>query len=52
MDVWDKKYKGKMPGIKGKKGYASAKEKADKKFSKGTSLVKNMWISQEMKKGK
>ena len=52
MNVWDKKYKGKTPGIKGKKGYASAKAKADEKFGKGVSLVKNMWISQEMKKKK
>ena len=52
MNVWDKKYKGKSPGIKGKKGYSAAKEKADKKFGEGVSLVKNMWISKEMKKKK
>lgn len=52
VEVWEKKYKGKTPGIKGKKGYASAKQKADKKFGEGVSLVKNMWISKEMKKKK
>ena len=48
--VWDKEYKGKKSKIKGKKGYTSAKLKADKIFGKKTSLVKNMWISKEMKK--
>jgi len=52
VEVWEKKYKGKTPGIKDKKGYASAKQKADEKFGTKTSLVKNMWISQEMKKKK
>ena len=50
MSVWDKKYKGKKTKIKGKKGYAAAKEAADKKFGKKTSLVKNMWIAKQMKK--
>ena len=50
--VWEKKYKGKSPGIKGKKGYSEAKNLADKKFGKSTSLVKNLWISQYMKKNK
>jgi len=50
--VWEKEYKGKTKGIKDKKGYTSAKAKADEKFGKGVSLVKNMWISQEMKKKK
>jgi len=50
--VWEKEYKGKTPGIKGKKGYAAAKTKTDEKFGKKTFLVKNMWISQEMKKKK
>jgi len=48
--VWDKEYKGKKSTIKGKKGYAAAKAKADAMFGKKTSLVKNMWISKEMKK--
>ena len=51
-EVWEKKYKGKSPGIKGKKGYSEAKNLADKKFGKSTSLVKNLWISQYMKKNK
>jgi|TARA_R100001015_G_C4633044_1_gene197443 hypothetical protein len=50
--VWEREYKGKTKTIKGKKGYASAKAKADKKFGKKTSLVKNMYISQQMKKKK
>ena len=49
-EVWNKEYKGEKSTIKGKKGYASAKLKADKIFGKKTSLVKNMWISKEMKK--
>ncbi len=48
--VWEKEYKGKSKKIKGKKGYKSAKAKADKKFGKGTSLVKNIYISKQMKK--
>mgnify|MGYP001471041722 CR=1 FL=1 len=47
--VWEKEYKGKGKKIKGKKGYKSAKAKADKKFGKKTSLVKNMYISKQMK---
>jgi hypothetical protein len=50
--VWDKKRPkslGKPKKLKGKKGYASAKKSADKKFGKGTSLVKNMYISKKMK---
>jgi len=47
--VWEKEYKGKSKKIKGKKGYSSAKKKADKKFGKKTSLVKNMYISKQMK---
>lgn len=37
--------------LKGKKGYAAAKVAADKKFGKKVSLVKNMYISNSMKKG-
>ena len=48
--VWEKEYKGKSKKTKGKKGYKSAKAKADKKFRKGTSLVKNIYISKQMKK--
>ena len=47
--VWEKEYKGKGKKIKGKKGYKSAKAKADKKFGKKTMLVKNMYISKQMK---
>ena len=55
MNVWDKKYKGKKTKIKGKKGYAAAKEAADKKFGKKTSLVypsayANAWLVREYKK--
>ena len=49
--VWEKEYKGKSKKIKGKKGYKKAKAKADKKFGKN-SLVKNMYIATQMKKGK
>lgn len=52
--VWEKprpKKLGKSKTLKGKKGYSSAKKKADKKFGKKTSLVKNMYISKQMKKG-
>ena len=52
VDVGDMKYKGKKTTLKGKKGYSSAKSQADKKFGKKPSLVKNMWISNKMKKGK
>lgn len=51
--VWEKprpKSLGKPKKIKNKKGYAAAKKKADKKFGKKTSLVKNMYISKQMKK--
>ncbi len=51
MKVWEKKYKGKTSSIKDKKGYAAIKTQADKKFGKKTSLVKNMWISKQLKKG-
>ena len=51
MNVWEKKYKGKTSSIKDKKGYAARKTQADKKFGKKTSLVKNMWISKQLKKG-
>ena len=44
------KYLGKPKKIKNKKGYSAAKKKADKKFGKKTSLVKNMYISKQMKK--
>ena len=50
--VWEKprpKKLGKSKKLKGKKGYKSAKAKADKKFGKKTSLVKNMYISKQMK---
>ncbi len=49
-EVWDEDYKGPEKTIKGKEGYSKAKAVADKKFGKKTSLVKNMWISKEMKK--
>ena len=51
MKVWEKKYKGKTKSIKDKKGYAAIKAQADKKFGKKVSLVKNMWISKQLKKG-
>ena len=50
--VWEKprpKNLGKPKKLKDKKGYAAAKAKADKKFGKGTSLVKNMYISKQMR---
>ena len=50
--VWDKprpKRLGNPQKKKGKKVYAAAKKKADKKFGKSTSLVKNMYISKQMK---
>tara|TARA_R110002050_G_scaffold282229_1_gene430084 strand:+ start:3166 stop:3339 length:174 start_codon:yes stop_codon:yes gene_type:complete len=50
--VWEKprpKSLGKSKKLKGKKGYSSAKAKADKKFGRGTSLIKNMYISKQMK---
>ena len=50
--VWEKprpKSLGKSKKLKGKKGYSSAKKKADKRFGKSTSLVKNMYISKQMK---
>ncbi len=50
--VWEEprpKKLGKSKKLKGKKGYSSAKKKADKKFGKKTSLVKNMYISKQMK---
>jgi hypothetical protein len=53
--VWEKprpKGLGKPKKSKGKKGYSAAKKKADQKFGKKTSLVKNMYISKQMKKGK
>ena len=31
------------------KAYKSAKQQADKKFGKSNSLVKNMWISKQLK---
>ena len=46
--VWEKprpKSLGKSKKLKGKKGYSSAKAKADKKFGMGTSLIKNMYLS-------
>ena len=52
--VWEKprpKGLGKPKKLKGKKGYSAAKKKADQKFGKKTSLVKNMYISKQMKKG-
>lgn len=51
MNVWEKKYKGKTKSIKDKKGYSAIKAQADKKFGKKVSLVKNMWISKQLKKG-
>jgi hypothetical protein len=51
VNVWDKPYKKKSITIKKKTGYSSAKQIADKKFGKKTSLVKNMWISKQLKKG-
>jgi len=51
MNVWEKKYKGKTSSIKDKKDYAAVKIAADKKFGKKVSLVKNMWISKQLKKG-
>ena len=51
MNVWEKKYKGKTSSIKDKKGYVAVKTAADKKFGKKVSLVKNMWISKQLKKG-
>ena len=50
--VWEKprpKSLGKPKKLKGKKGYSSAKKKANKRFGKSTSLVKNMYISKQMK---
>jgi len=51
--VWEKprpKSLGKSKKLKNKKGYSAAKKKADKKFGKKTSLVKNMYISKQIKK--
>lgn len=53
--VWEKKRPKDLgkpkPFDKKSKKYKSAKDKADKKFGKKVSLVKNMFISKEMKKG-
>ncbi|MDA8668261.1 hypothetical protein N9M26_01235 [Alphaproteobacteria bacterium] len=53
--VWEKKRPKDLgkpkPFDKKSKKYKSAKAKADKKFGKKVSLVKNMFISKEMKKG-
>ena len=50
--VLEKEYKGKKSSNKKKEGYSSAKSRADKKFGKKNSLVKNMWISKQLSKKK
>lgn len=50
--VWEKprpKNLGKSKNLKGNPRYQSVKLQADKKFGKKTSLVKNMWISKQLK---
>ena len=50
--VWEKpraKNLGKSKNLKGKPRYQSVKARADKKFGSKTSLVKNMWISKQLK---
>ncbi len=54
--VWDKTRPKKLgkpkPFSKKSKAYKSAKAKADRRFGSGVSLVKNMFISQAIKKYK
>jgi len=53
--VWEKKRPKNLgkpkPFDKSSSKYKSVKAQADKKFGTRVSLVKNMWISKQLKKG-